>query len=674
MSEYGLLSVLVFSILWRGGKGLEATWLLAFMVVIAVVINNLRRLFRLDQENNVSPLVPATRKTDVPVFLWVTVFLFVAWSVASYFLSSTRNYGLDDILRTVSFSLLLLWTVRTGLDGKQRFLFSVSQAIAYTSILATLIGIVVYILQPVDRFVGTFFDYRFTTDYWPNAWAEYALIAWPFLVIECMHSKKEWVRWLLTAGLGLTIGSLFLSYSRGGFIAFVIQLFLLVVIFLYLGLRDLRYRRILRGVRDMVLVRAALITVFTVAMFLCANLVRSNYHDVQSVSQKITFTASEGTSSIDERAEFWNQALVLSKDHPLFGYGPYSFRFVQPHLADHVLATADHPHNVFLKLAMESGWPTMIFFALVLVFVLSMSLKMLFAQRREWSQEKDIITIMLLLAVIGVIAHNMIDYNLQFVGVAMPFWIALGFLVVPAVTAIQESMSSSFMRWKFSQYLIRFKIIFAFTLLAVLLVEGYPLILSSIGRHAEVAGRADEALLWYKKAQFEWFSRDMYLSEAQIYLDKKDTGKAMEAVNRYLASNKQDPRVWKLRAMIALRMGDLPLAEQSIDQAYAYGKYTDLQILELLLETAKDPQRKLALLPRKEEFDTLFSDYATAIEHDTHFIDLSQAPEMLLQIGRDLANLYPSDDIRYAQIARNAFHHAEQERTVNTARKPGILW
>ncbi|HVW66365.1 MAG TPA: O-antigen ligase family protein [Candidatus Peribacteraceae bacterium] len=673
LSEYGLIAVLVFSILWRGGKGLEATWLLALMVAFAIIISSLRKIFRFDQTEPLSPLSPAPRKTDIPVFLWITILLYVAWSIASYFLSTTRNYGLDEILRTVSLSLLLFWAVRTGLDGKQRFLFLSTRAIAYSSIIAAIIGIAVYVLQPVDRFVGTFFDYRFTTDYWPNAWAEFTLLAWPFMVIECMRTTKNWVRWILITGIGLVIGSLFLSYSRGGFLALVVQLSLLFVIFLYLGLRDIRYRRILRTIRDSVLVRIALITVFTVAMFLSVNLLRSNFHEVQSVAQKVTFTAAEGTSSIDERKEFWQQALELSKDRPLFGYGPYSFRFVQPHLADHVLATSDHPHNVLLKIAMESGWPALLFYALVILYILGIAFKMLFAERREWSQEKDIVTIMLLLAVIGVFAHNMIDYNLQFVGIAMPLVLALGFLVVPTSSS-QESVSSSFIRWKFSQYLFRFQILLSAVLIAILIAEGYPLALSSIGRHYEAAGNIDEALIWYGKAQHEWFSRDMFLSEAQIYLNKNDLGKAMEAVNRYLTVNTEDPRVWKLRAMIALRMGDMPLAESSIDTAYADGKYTDLQIFELLLETAKDPQRKALLLPRKEEFDTLFSDYATAVEQDVHFIDLSQAPEMLMQTARDLSNLYPTDDARYVQIARKAFDHAVTERAANTARKPGILW
>lgn len=106
--------------------------------------------------------------------------------------------------------------------------------------------------------------------------------------------------------------------------------------------------------------------------------------------------------------------------------------------------------------------------------------------------------------------------------------------------------------------------------------------------------------------------------------------------------------------------------------AYALGKYTDLDILNLLLQTGHEPTVRTLLIPRKLEFDTLFSEYADAIEHNTHFIALSTNVEALMSVSRELSNLFPNDAQRYKQIARKASAHAEEERKQYTARALGL--
>jgi hypothetical protein len=167
--------------------------------------------------------------------------------------------------------------------------------------------------------------------------------------------------------------------------------------------------------------------------FFTVNTLRSQFYPVQSVTEKITFTADEGGSSVSERRDFWNQAWLLSRERPLFGWGPYSFRFVQPRLQTEVLATSDHPHNVFLKLAMERGLPAAILFAIVIICIVFHAVKSvqfsLPAVALAEAGSLSIQTVSVLIAVLGVLAHNLIDFNLQFVGIALPFWLLLSMLV-----------------------------------------------------------------------------------------------------------------------------------------------------------------------------------------------------------------------------------------------------
>lgn len=669
ISEWALLLLLCFSILWRGGKGLESTWLLAGVAGMITLLYAAKRFFGITG----SDAAAGARKADTPVVLWTMVLGLTFLSIASYLHSSVQNYGLDTVLRNVSLSLIFLWTIRQKIDGTQDRLFHrFLRVITLTAIIAALVGIAVYLFQPVNRLVGTFFDIRFTTDYWPNAWASFTLLAWPLAVLQLIRTDTLRNRTLLLCGIGMLIGTLFLSYSRGALLAFVCQCVLTALCIGILGVSDIRYKRIFKSALSTLIIQTVAVTAIAVLIFVGINQLRSQWHPVQSVAEKITFTASEGTSSINERSQFWQQSFERSFDHPLLGYGPYSFRFVQPASMQHVLATSDHAHNIILNTALDFGWIAAILLVLIVLVPVWSSVRMLFGEKREWSQEKDINAVFLLVAVLGVAAHSMIDYNFQFVGIALPFWLCVGFLMVPRPR--KESVATSFMHWKFSRYLIRLKIFLAILLLGAAFVEGIGLVLSSLGRHAEAAGKTTQALQWYARAKHEWFSRDMHLSEAQLYLQKDDPVSALHAIDLYMSQNALDARAWKLQAMAFLRHQDLPAATASIEKAYALGKYTDLGILDVLLQTARDPAQKEKLLTRKLEFDTLFSAYADAIEQNTHFIALSQNVEELLSVARSLSQLFPTDERRYKQIARRAADHAREERETFSAQATGMLW
>lgn len=669
ISEWALLLLLCFSILWRGGKGLESTWLLAGVAGMITLLYAAKRFFGITG----SDAAAGARKADTPVALWTMVLGLTFLSIASYLHSSVQNYGLDTVFRNVSLSLIFLWTIRQKIDGTQDRLFHrFLKVITLTAIIAALVGIAVYLFQPVNRLVGTFFDIRFTTDYWPNAWASFTLLAWPLAVLQLIRTDTLRNRTLLLCGIGMLIGTLLLSYSRGALLAFVCQCVLTALCIGILGVSDIRYKRIFKSALSALIIQTVAVTAIAVLIFVGINQLRSQWHPVQSVAEKITFTASEGTSSINERSQFWQQSFERSFDHPLLGYGPYSFRFVQPASMQHVLATSDHAHNIILNTALDFGWIAAILLVLIVLVPVWSSVRMLFGERREWSQEKDMNAVFLLVAVLGVAAHSMIDYNFQFVGIALPFWLCVGFLMVPRPR--KESIATSFMHWKFSRYLIRLKIFLAVLLLGTAFTEGIGLMQSSLGRHAEAAGEPTQALQWYARAKHEWFSRDMHLSEAQLYLQKDDPVSALQAIDLYIDQNALDARAWKLRAMALLRNQDLPAATASIEKAYALGKYTDLGMLDVLLQTARDPAQKEKLLTRKLEFDTLFSAYADAIEQNTHFIALSQNVEELLSVARSLSQLFPTDERRYKQIARRAADHAREEREIFSAQATGMLW
>ncbi len=655
--EWSVLLLLVLSVLWKGGKGLETLWLVA-MVSFLLTLLTWRMPFVRRQ----------MVQQGLSASMWLTGILLILWTCLSFVTSQTRNYGLDEVMRTASLLLLFLWVVRLKKTGDFTVLLRYFVPVmAGLAVLSSCIGMFVYTLQPVNRFVGTFFDPRFHTDYWPNAWAQFLLLTWPLVLLIALDVVKHRYRLMLVlSALSLIVSALLLSYSRGALIACIGQIVFLAGLLILKTVRGKEWGRGLS--RNMRSIGLSLFFVFALSgiFFVAINAIRSVQFDVQSVAEKATFTAAEGRSSVSERSQFWNQALSLSAMRPLLGWGPYSFRFVQTGSMYDVLATSDHPHNVLLKYSMERG-----IFASLLLLLLSGFIAhagiMLYVRR--WKNS----TALFLTSLAGVAAHNMIDFNLQFLGIALPVVVIAGLLYeCPDTVSMQTRYITGVLYVR--RALMHTETLLSILLLIVLLWEGSQLGISSLGRHAEAAGRSQEALHWYRKAEHTLFSRDMYLSMARLLIDMRAYGQAQGALRTYGSLNGEDARAWKLQGELALRMGQGAKAVTSLAQAYERGRFTNASILRLYVVSLMQRQDDATLESRQADFEDTFLRFAEAIEENAHYIALSRNPEELLSLSQLLISAYPQSAVPFAAIAGNALDHAREERMKYASRPPGILW
>ncbi len=614
LQAYLLPTFVAFAILWRGGKSLDATWLLVAVawLLISVVYKRPASALPEPKQGTASALG----------------FFFVFWTFVSFVFSKTANYGFDELLRDGSLVLLFLWSVSVfaaeeGVALKQRIL----NVLRVSTLLACAVGAWVYVTQPVDRFVGTFFDWRFHTDFWPNAWAEYLLLAWPIFLLPALQLELRTRRQLVwfVISLGAVVGCLLLSYSRGALLAFGGQAALLAGYLFLNGFSKAEWKRIL--------LLTTAIAVTALVTFAGVNAVRGLAFPVQSVADKVTFTAEEGTSSIDERSAFWNQSLMLAQANPVFGWGPYSFRFLQPHLQTGVLATSDHPHNVFLKLLAERGLPAAAAFAALLLFVLVP------AMRRTLSTLAPTPAV-LLIALLGTLAHNLLDFNLQFVGIALPFWLFLGMLTGNFFST-QKEHTARLLR-------LARRVCISLLLLAAL-VEAPLLLASSVGRRAEREGDVETACKYYALARHQLFSRDLHLSRTRLC--------GQESIQDYFAQNVQDGRAYVLAGQYCAT-GEK--SEQCVLQnallAYEANRWNDLQTVSQLIVVL--PAQAKALQP---EIRALLFHYAVAFETNAHFIALSPQLEEFLVALREYEKAFGYDEeLKKRGVAAAA--HALQER------------
>src|SRR3989338_3733934 len=676
--EIAVLTLLAFGVLWKGGKTLESTWLLLAVVGCAVIYLYWKRMHEPKAEKSIALNV-------LPLLL-----VFLLLSFLSLLFSHTQNYGLDEVLRDGGLIFLLYWVMERRevsrasvrhpllrLSFEEQFILIITTI----AVLCCAVGVIVYALQPVNRFVGTFFDFRFHTDYWPNAFAEFLLLAWPIVLLQ---AGKRIERGSFTAfqyyaldkifrfvPIGMVIGCLLLTYSRGALIAFTGQIALLTML---LWNRRTVGNRLKAPLQHIV---ASLLIGF--AVFAGANEIRSLLHPVQPVSEKIAFEGAEGRSSIDERASFWKASALLTLRRPIFGWGPYSFRFMQPRYQKSVLATSDHPHNVFLKLSAERGIPAAILFGIFLYAVFYRGVYLSLSGKRflESADPMRLGYALLTVSIAGVIAHNLIDYNLQFVGISMPLWITMGMVLRsgPMMLSLRRITHP----W-WTQERIRILTALAAALLVILAVrEGWYLLTSSAGRHAEAAGNRTEALEWYARSKGEWFSRDLYLSRTHLLLAREGTSDdAKESLEQYMDHNGEDARAWKLRGEIAMEENDFEAAIAAYEKAFSLGSWNDLGISRGLLEAlfaetymqptsdAAADSKRLILDPRIADFLPLIEvrvrNFALAIGHNTHFVALSPNPEEAVKILIILGVLKPDLTDEYQALIESIEIKAEQDR------------
>lgn len=629
-----LIALLSFSVLWRGGKGVEATWLLSAVAASLTI----------------QYVLTARRATAVPLPLWVAVMLMVVWTSISFILSATRNYGFDEVLREMALALLVFWMIRTeGSDSAQSIRGVLFKGIVALTLIASAVGTIVYVLQPTTRFVGSFFYFHFSTDYWPNAWAEYLLLSWPLVLWWSLQTVSAKARTLRLLVLGWVIGTLLLSYSRGALIAFLGQQVLLILLFV-------PWRR--RAAALSILPRLILTLFVATATFLVTNQIREQFHPVESVSKKITFTAEEGTSSFTERRQFFEQALQLSLVHPFFGWGPYSFRFVQPRLQNGVLETSDHPHNLFLKMGMERGWPAAVLLLWVLGFLFVSGMR----RQHTTTQDSSSPFPYIMIGTAGVFAHNLIDFNLQFVGIALPCALLLATLCTPREDAPK------------ARYQLIAESLVAVFLMGLLLWEVPSLVEASLGREAERAGNAQNALEWYRRAEGGFFPRDLVLSEADQYLRVSDPVSAERTLNRYLSLNSEDARAWKLLGGVETQLFRQKQALRAYEQAYILGRYNDAGITSGYLTSLQMENDQARIEQLAPSVRTVAEEFARAIQDNSHYVAISKNVERFQEWMTVASQLYPKESSEWNRLSQQAASAAQAARAQFSARPDGYLW
>lgn len=540
--SYILLSAFFLCVLFnpvfkKYDYGAEFPMLLVFGVILVLVA-----IAEFKKEREVSKSA---------IFEKIFLLIFMAAVVLSFVFSQTKNYGFSEVLAFCSLVPLYLIFAHKKINWTSKFL----QIAAIGTILSVCLGYFIYFFLPGPRMFGVFFNILYHSNVWPNAFALFLVLTWPIFLLFSKNKKA----WLTALVIGFVLSGLLLTFSRGALIVFGGQLVLLLIYFI-------------KCIKLKTVFWALMTGVFAVALFFGANFIRSsNNEKVVNFEQKIEFSNSESLTSKQERVDFWLGAIKLIEQKPIFGWGPYSFRYAYNAIQKTFLGNSDHPHNVFLKIGMENG---VIALGAFLAFLISVFVVMIKRFKNLDRNKKDAVYI-LGACVAGGFAHNLIDYNLNFFANLLLLFLFIIFIrsLVAKNIKIKKAITG---------------LVLAIIIALFSLYEGAVLIMSHI--------------------EYSLFPRDYYLNKAQstAWVERLDVARI--ALNKQISLNPLSAEAWHLLGLIEKNKDYLKKALE-LEPMNEFSYYRDY--FKVLTSNEKKE-----IVP---EIEALLTTYFTYVQDNVHF-------------------------------------------------------
>ncbi|MBD3360661.1 hypothetical protein GF366_02550 [Candidatus Peregrinibacteria bacterium] len=464
------------------------------------------------------------KKREIAFAEKVFLLVFTLFVVLSFVFSQTKNLGFSEVL---AFSSMVPFYFIFA-HKKNKWAGNFLRIVGIGTILAVLLGYFLYFSQPEVRMVGSFFNIQYHAHVWPNAFALLLLMAWPVYLLFVTKNTK----WQAALVIGFLFSALLLTFSRGALIALLGQVLLLLIYFA----KRIRWETVF-------LIFLTLLT--ALFFFYGSNSIRAVSHEVLDVKERVTFDNEESLTSKQERVDFWVGAVELALKKPVFGWGPYSFRHAYNVRQETLLGSADHPHNVFLKIAAENG---LIALGAFLAFLLAVFLTVLKRFPGLSKARKDTVFI-LGVSVLGAFAHNLIDYNLNFTANLLLIFILIIFirsLVVKRFIKLRNAVCGLI--------LALFAGIFS-------LYEGTLLVLSEV---------LDESYL-----EYSFFPRNYYLNSADTATQNGRFDKAVDYIETEISLNPLDSRAWHLYGVVNCQKGNMSACMGNFEKAILLNPMND---------------------------------------------------------------------------------------------------
>jgi len=266
---------------------------------------------------------------------------------------------------------------------------------------------------------------------YPNALAFALLLTLPFNLYLLLESK---IRRKVMAALFLWLNliAFFLTFSRGAYLAAIgtVCICLVLAYFLKPKLQDplkVFYRHGIKLLLILILAFSGAFLVNEFHRYVQPPDLASQVQLTEDVIARISDQETSANQSTDERVQFWIGSLKLMRDYPLFGIGSDGFEVQYPKYQTELLALSNHPHNIWLKIAVENGSPAAL--ALLLFMGMHFFNNIKYLTHHYYLQQQDFWWRFTLIgALVATSLHMLVDYNLGAMCLWFLWWMLIALL------------------------------------------------------------------------------------------------------------------------------------------------------------------------------------------------------------------------------------------------------
>ncbi|MBT6069000.1 O-antigen ligase family protein [Candidatus Peregrinibacteria bacterium] len=308
------------------------------------------------------------------------------------------------------------------------------KVLSFSVLLSIVIGFVAYFSGAFERFAGSFNNFLEPWSAFPNAFGDFLILIMPLTLYLIEKKKKRlkgrgwkkiwgkvWAAWPEVTFVA-SVAALILTESQG---VYLVAIVLLVALLLRAVVLKLGVNRLVA----MVLIGVVL----AVGSMYLKEYFDTDYREGVAMAGEmvdgemvggdvIDGEAFENVSSVNKRLEHFKVGFELMTEAPLLGFGPGSYPYISAPKVS-LLNTAEHPHNLFLKIGVENGALALGAFIIFLGIAFGRSVYSLF---RKLDPIKELVCFSLG----AFLLHHMIDFNLNFTSVSFVFFILIGVLIV----------------------------------------------------------------------------------------------------------------------------------------------------------------------------------------------------------------------------------------------------
>ncbi len=380
---YGTASALMFGPLAFGAVEAWATFALQLLAVALVLLWSIRQVSAARLEITWNPLFAPMLALGVVI----AAQLLLGTSAYRY---STTSSGLLYVTYGI-FAFLTIQTLqRTAQVKTLAWMFSVyGAAVALFALVQSLSsnGKLYWVRSPRSGgwIYGPYVNH--------NHYAGFMEMLFPVaLVISLSRSVGRKIRWTAGSAAVLMAGTIFLSGSRGGMIAFVAQMALLTLI-----------ARVQKNRRAALAASLVIISIAALILWIGG----------QELTTRITSIHSEAKTELDTgvRMRIDRDGLRMFSERPVLGWGLGNFPVVYPQFRSFFTDKfVNRAHNDYLQLLTETGlagFGTMVWF---LIVVYRRAIKKL----ENWHADMNgAVALAMLLSCTGILVHSFLDSNLQ---------------------------------------------------------------------------------------------------------------------------------------------------------------------------------------------------------------------------------------------------------------------